>query len=127
LVLLSAGTDAERHTFGIHEDILHEQPVLKAAPALKDTQGGPAYTGFALETLLDYWRAVEQSTLTHLPRANERRVEMDYDCARLAGRCGFSHGKFYRQGASWSNQMKTCREGRSSLKGGSIVFLDRAW
>lgn len=34
-------TDAERHNFWIHEDILHEQPVLKTAPALKDTQGGP--------------------------------------------------------------------------------------
>ncbi|MFL6302648.1 MAG: hypothetical protein ACJ72H_03825 [Candidatus Sulfotelmatobacter sp.] len=41
---MSAGTDAERHTFWIHEDILHEQPVLQTAPALKDTQGGPAYT-----------------------------------------------------------------------------------
>jgi hypothetical protein len=75
-------TDAERHNFWIHEDILHEQPVLKTAPALKDTQGGPAYTGFALGTLLDYWRAVEPSTLTHLPRANGRRVETDRDCAR---------------------------------------------
>jgi hypothetical protein len=40
---------------------------------------------------------------------------------------GFSHGKFCRQGAGWSNQMKTRREGRSPLKSGSIVILDRAW
>jgi uncharacterized damage-inducible protein DinB len=26
----------------IHEDILHEQPVLKTIAALKDTEGGPA-------------------------------------------------------------------------------------
>jgi hypothetical protein len=46
----------------------------------------------------------------------------------LAGRGGFSHAKFCHQGASsWSNQRKTRREGRSPLKSGSIVFLDRAW
>jgi hypothetical protein len=39
--------------FWIREDILHEQPVLKTAPVLKDSQGGPAYAGFALGTLLD--------------------------------------------------------------------------
>jgi hypothetical protein len=55
-----------RLNFWIHEDILHEQRVLKTTPALKDTQGGPAYAGFALGMLLDYWRAVEQSTLTYL-------------------------------------------------------------
>jgi uncharacterized damage-inducible protein DinB len=51
----------------IREDILREQPVWKTTSALKDTEGGPAYAGFALGTLLDYWRAVEQSTLTYLP------------------------------------------------------------
>ena len=35
-------------------------------------------------------------------------------------------GQVCRRGASWSNQMKTRREGRSPLKSGSIVFLDRA-
>jgi uncharacterized damage-inducible protein DinB len=30
------------------------------------TSCGPVYAGFALETLLDYWRVVEQSTLTYL-------------------------------------------------------------
>jgi uncharacterized damage-inducible protein DinB len=50
----------------IHQDILRDQPVLKTIPALKDTEGGPAYAGLALGRLLDYWRAVEQSTLTYL-------------------------------------------------------------
>ena len=50
----------------LHEDILREQPVLDTIPALKDTQGGPVYADFALNTLLDYWRVVEQSTLTYL-------------------------------------------------------------
>ena len=45
----------------------------------------------------------------------------------LARNVGFSHGKFCRQSASWSSQMKTRREGGSPLKGGSIVLLDRAW
>ncbi len=50
----------------IHEDILRDDPVLKTALALKDTEGGPVYGGFALGTLLDYWRVVEQSTLNYL-------------------------------------------------------------
>src|SRR3984893_7082747 len=50
----------------ISEDILRDQPVLNTNAALKDTEGGPVYAGFALQTLLDYWRLVEQSTLTYL-------------------------------------------------------------
>lgn len=52
--------------FWIREEILREPPVWKTIPALKDTQGGPVFSGFALQTLLDYWRLVEQSTLTYL-------------------------------------------------------------
>ena len=51
----------------IHGDILREEMVQKKVPALWDTQGGPVYAGVSLETLLDYWRLVEQSTLTYLP------------------------------------------------------------
>jgi uncharacterized damage-inducible protein DinB len=54
--------------FWIQEEILRVQPVRQTNPALKDTQGGPVYSGFALETLLDYWRVVEQRTLTYLPK-----------------------------------------------------------
>jgi uncharacterized damage-inducible protein DinB len=50
----------------LHEDILRRQPVLNTIPALKDSDGGPIYAGFALTTLLDYWRVVEQSTLAYL-------------------------------------------------------------
>jgi|HubBroStandDraft_6_1064221.scaffolds.fasta_scaffold49474_6 hypothetical protein len=42
------------------------------------------------------------------------------------GRGGFSDGKFCRNGASWSNLMKTRRVGKSPLKCGAIVFLVRA-
>jgi uncharacterized damage-inducible protein DinB len=52
--------------FWIQEEILREQPVRTTIPALKDTQGGPVFAGFALETLLAYWRVVERSTLTYL-------------------------------------------------------------
>ena len=52
--------------FWIQEEILREQPVRKTIPALKDTQGGPSYAGFAIDTLLNYWQIVEQSTLRYL-------------------------------------------------------------
>jgi uncharacterized damage-inducible protein DinB len=50
----------------IHGDILCDPPVQQAFPALRDSEGGPVYAGFSLDMLLDYWRAVEQSTLTYL-------------------------------------------------------------
>ena len=53
--------------FWMQEEVLRQQPVRQTIPALKDTQGGPAFAGFALETLLDYWRLVEQRTLAYLP------------------------------------------------------------
>jgi uncharacterized damage-inducible protein DinB len=52
--------------FWIHEEILREPPLRQTIPALKDTQGGPIFAGVALETLLDYWRVVEQNTLRYL-------------------------------------------------------------
>jgi len=44
-------------------------------PALKDTTGGPEYAGFPLSTLLDYWRAVEQSTLGYLDTLADGELE----------------------------------------------------
>jgi len=52
--------------FWLREEILREQPLRQTIPALKDTQGGPIFADFALKTLLDYWRLVEQGTLTYL-------------------------------------------------------------
>jgi len=52
--------------FWIREEILREPPVRQTIPALRDTQGGPVFAGVPLETLLDYWRSVEQSTLPYL-------------------------------------------------------------
>jgi uncharacterized damage-inducible protein DinB len=53
--------------FWIHEDILRDEPVRKTIAALKDTAAWrPVYAGFALKTLLDFWRVVEHSTLAYL-------------------------------------------------------------
>jgi uncharacterized damage-inducible protein DinB len=68
--------------FWIHQDVRHKQPALKTTPTLRDTQGGPAHTGCALGTLLDYWRAVEQSTLTYLAALTDdglRRIVIVHD------------------------------------------------
>ena len=61
--------------FWIREEILREQPVRKTIPALKETQGGPVFAGFALKTLLDYWRVVEQTTLAYLPTLDDEELK----------------------------------------------------
>ena len=61
--------------FWIHEEILRKQPARQTIPALKNTQGGPIFAGFGLETLLDYWRIVEQSTLTYLPTLTDDELK----------------------------------------------------
>jgi uncharacterized damage-inducible protein DinB len=68
--------------FWIREEILREQPLRSTVPALKDTPGGPIFAGFALKTLLDYWRVVEQDTLAYLPTLTDdelRRVVTVHD------------------------------------------------
>jgi len=59
----------------IHGDILREDLVQTAFPDLRDSEGGPVYAGFALELLLDYWRAVEQSTLSYLATLTEDELK----------------------------------------------------
>src|SRR5260370_2584405 len=61
--------------FWIREEILRAQPVRQTIPALKDTRGGPAFAGSALEMLLDYWRLVEQSTLAYLPTITDGELK----------------------------------------------------
>jgi uncharacterized damage-inducible protein DinB len=48
----------------INGDIRRKQIVQNAFPALRN--GGPDFGGVPLSMLLDYWRAVEQSTLAYL-------------------------------------------------------------
>jgi uncharacterized damage-inducible protein DinB len=60
----------------LHEDILREKPVWETIPELQGTpRWKPVYAGFALETLLNYWRAVEQGTLTYVARLTEDELK----------------------------------------------------
>jgi uncharacterized damage-inducible protein DinB len=56
----------------IHYTILCDEPVINTVPALKDTEDA---SSFGLGMLLDYWRAVEQSTLTYLATLNDTDLE----------------------------------------------------
>lgn len=58
-----------------HCTILQDQPVLETKPTLKDIGDSPDCAGFALKMLLDYWRAVEQSTLTYLPSLTDTELK----------------------------------------------------
>jgi uncharacterized damage-inducible protein DinB len=59
----------------INIDIQGKEPLLLGSPELKDSQGGPEYAGFALEILLNYWRAVEQNTLAYLSNLNQAELK----------------------------------------------------
>jgi uncharacterized damage-inducible protein DinB len=60
----------------LHEDILRDEPLVDSTPAFKGvTLWKPVYAGFALGTLLSYWRAVEQSTLSYLTTLNSDELK----------------------------------------------------
>ena len=61
--------------FWIREEILRQRPLWESDPAFKDIRGGPVFAGFALKTLLDYWRSVEQGTLNYLPTLNDDELK----------------------------------------------------
>lgn len=50
----------------LHYTILNDEPVQVSTPVIKDIQDGPFCADISLNTLLDYWRSVEQSTLKYL-------------------------------------------------------------
>ena len=52
--------------FWIHEDILRDEPVLYTTAALQGLRSGGVCAHFPITTLVDYWNAVEQSTLAFL-------------------------------------------------------------
>ena len=52
----------------LHFTILQDQPVIEPFPVLKYSEEGSAFAGYALETLLSYWRAVEKSTLAYFEK-----------------------------------------------------------
>ncbi len=59
----------------IHEDILRDQPVWETVPELENAQDGAFYSAMLLEVLLNYWRAVEASTLKFLETLNPVELE----------------------------------------------------
>ncbi len=68
--------------FWIREEILRERPLRDTILAFKDAQGGPVFSGFSLETLLDYWRVVEPTTLKYLATLTDaelRRIVTVHD------------------------------------------------
>lgn len=77
--------DLVAHTAGVedgwlHYTVLRDTPVEDAFPAIKAAGDGPAFAPFPLSELLDYWRAVEASTLAYLPTLGDaelRRVVED--------------------------------------------------
>jgi uncharacterized damage-inducible protein DinB len=69
----------------LNEDIQRKEPILFTFPDLLNTEGGPKYAAFSLNTLLDYWRAVEQSTLGYLASLTDeelKRVATPHDNPR---------------------------------------------
>jgi uncharacterized damage-inducible protein DinB len=56
----------------LHFTILRDDPIENSFPALKGTEEA---SGMALESLLDYWRAVEQSTLMYLGTLTDGDLE----------------------------------------------------
>lgn len=59
----------------LHEDILRDEPVRQTIPALNSVDVGPVYSRFPLESLLDYWRLVEQGTLTYLATMTDAELK----------------------------------------------------
>jgi uncharacterized damage-inducible protein DinB len=59
----------------IHGDILKDEPVQKSFAAVRESEGGPVYANFPLETLLEYWRAVETSTLAYLKTLTDEELK----------------------------------------------------
>ena len=59
----------------LHMDIQRDQPVQNSFSSLRDSGGGPVYAAYPLERLLDYWRAVEQSTIAYLAKLTETEMQ----------------------------------------------------
>ena len=80
----------------VHEDILRDQPVWETVKALEGAQDGPYYADMPLETILAYWRAVEQSTLAYLEKLEPTELERS---VTVNGSKGVEH--FTVEGLLW--------------------------
>lgn len=59
----------------LHYTILGDGPIQNTMPVVRDIQEGPFCAGIPLGTLLDYWRAVEQSTLGYLATLTDDELD----------------------------------------------------
>ena len=69
----------------LNMDILRQKPVLETFSALRDAEEG-AVCSFKLETLLEYWQAVEQKTLEYLAKLTDdelKRIMSPHDKPNL--------------------------------------------
>ena len=62
-----------------HEDILRQPPILASIPELNDTPGGPNYAEVDLQTLLNYWQSVHESTSKYLSQLTEEELRRVVD------------------------------------------------
>jgi uncharacterized damage-inducible protein DinB len=67
------------HIAGVEDGWLHYtvqqvEPLQVGTPVVQDIQEGPFCAEIPLNTLLDYWRAVEHSTLNYLATLNEAEL-----------------------------------------------------
>jgi uncharacterized damage-inducible protein DinB len=58
-----------------HCTILGDEPVLDSFSTLKDLGESPDCSSLELRVLLDYWRAVEQSTLAYLAALTDEKLK----------------------------------------------------
>lgn len=59
----------------LHYTILQNTPVEDSFPTIKRAGDGPVFASFPLSDLLDYWRAVEASTLAYLATLSDADLE----------------------------------------------------
>lgn len=59
----------------VHCTILRDEPVQVSTPIIRDIQEGPFCAEIPLGTLLEYWRAVEQSTLGYLATLTDDELD----------------------------------------------------
>jgi uncharacterized damage-inducible protein DinB len=59
----------------IHEDILRDQPVWETMKEIEGAEDGPFFAAMPLEVVLNYWRAVEASTLKYFETLNPTELE----------------------------------------------------
>jgi uncharacterized damage-inducible protein DinB len=59
----------------LHHTILQDTPVEESFPIIKAAGDGPVFAAFPLAALLEYWRAVEQSTLAYLSALTDAELE----------------------------------------------------